>query len=54
MKKSVDGFVFRHADTVTCELKLKHADRLAEWYLASKLVQALVGHVVSGFLNSLA
>ena len=33
--KSVGGFVFRHADTVTGELK----SPLADWYLASKLVQ---------------
>ena len=39
-------------DTLTCELKFALANRLAEWFLASYLVQALVCHVVFGLFNT--
>ena len=40
--KWVGGFVCRHADTLTCELKLALAYRLVKWYLTSKLVQVYI------------
>ena len=45
-EKAICELVFWHASTMTCELKLALADRLAEKRLTNKMIYSVVGKMI--------